>query len=244
MTSTPDRFFIPRISTETRVVVGKDEARHMVRVLRMGVNDELTAFDGSGAECLCRIAEASARRLVVEVLERRAVSREPAVDVTLAIAASKNKAMDMIVRKCTELGLSRLIPFQSGRSVARIDDASKIDKWRRAAVEACKQCGRNLLPEILELHDLGGVLAAAAAYDLAVVAAENEQDVTLRQVLQRNAGAKTIMCVIGPEGGFEPAELAEITRAGVAAVSLGRSILRVETAAVAALAMIIYQYSE
>jgi len=134
MISGPYRFFIPGVSEHDRVRVGKDGTHHMIRVLRMKCGDELIAFDGQGVECRCRIVEAASHCVVVEMLERREVSREPAVEVTLAIAAAKTKAMDLIVRKCTELGLSRLTPFHSSRSVAKIKDASKIEKWRRTAL--------------------------------------------------------------------------------------------------------------
>jgi len=242
MISGPDRFFIPGVSERDRVRVGKDEARHMTRVLRMKCGDELIAFDGAGAECRCRIVEAVSRDVVVEVLERREVSRERAVEVTLAVAATKTKAMDLIVQKCTELGLSRLIPFHSSRSVAKIKDASKIEKWRRITIEAAKQCGRNVLLEITEPVDRRGLADAIRDHDLAVVAAVSERAATLKQVLQENPSARTILYVVGPEGGFKTDELAELTGAGAVPVSLGPSILRVETAAIAALAMIVYHY--
>jgi len=244
MTGSPDRFFVPGVSQYGRVRVGRDEARHMIRVLRMKCGDELIAFDGEGAECRCRIVEAAGRDVVVEVLERREVSREPAVAVTLAVAAAKTKAMDLIVRKCTELGLWRLIPFHSGRSIAKIKDSSKIEKWRRAAIEAAKQCGRNVLPQIAEPADRGGLAEAIRNHDLAVVAAPSEGTATLKQVLEENPSAKRILCLVGPEGGWRADELAELAEAGALPVSLGPSILRVETAAIAALAMIAYHYSD
>ena len=242
MADSTDRFFIPGISRQDRCAVPRDEAHHITHVLRMAVGDELIAFDGTGAECRCRIATASGHKVILEVLERREVSREPDAAVTLAIAAAKNKAMDLIVQKCTELGLARLIPFHAGRSVARIDDSAKIEKWRRVTIEAAKQCGRNVLPRIDEPRDLDALLAAAREHDLAVVAAVAEKNVSLKQVLCEHPQARKIMYVIGPEGGFAPDELARITGAGIAAVSLGRSVLRVETAAIAALAMIVYHY--
>ena len=244
MISRPDRFFIPGVSEHDRIRVGKEEAHHMIHVLRMKCGDELIAFDGAGVECRCRIVEATSPDVVVDVLERREVSREPAVAVTLAIAAAKTKAMDLIVRKCTELGLSRLIPFHSSRSVAKIKDASKIEKWRRATIEAAKQCARNVLPEIIGPVDGHGVADAIRDHDLAVVAAVSEKTATLKQVLDENPSAKKILCVVGPEGGFKADELAELTGAGALPVSLGPSILRVETAAIAALAMIVYHYSD
>ncbi|HUU70382.1 MAG TPA: RsmE family RNA methyltransferase, partial [Planctomycetota bacterium] len=99
------RFLIPGVSAAERIEVPRDEARHIVRVLRLKPGDELAAFDGTGVECVCRIAEQSGRRVTLDVIERRTVSREQDVHVTLAIAASKNKAMDLIVQKGTELGL-------------------------------------------------------------------------------------------------------------------------------------------
>ncbi|HUW33055.1 MAG TPA: RsmE family RNA methyltransferase [Planctomycetota bacterium] len=237
------RFLIPGVSVAERIEVPRDEARHIVRVLRLKPGDELAAFDGTGVECVCRIAEQSGRRVTLDVIERRTVSREHAVRVTLAIAASKNKAMDLIVQKCTELGLARLIPFHSGRSVARVDDTDKTDKWRRVAIEAAKQCGRNVLPQIDPPLEPDQIIAAARGYDLALVAALGPQAIPLKKVLHAHPHARSIICIIGPEGGFPPHELDRITAAGIPTVSLGPSVLRVETAAIAILAMIAYHYS-
>ena len=239
-----DRFFIPGVSHGDSVPVEDTEARHMTRVLRMKPGDMLIAFDGTGVECVCRIAQPGGRRVMVEVIERRQVSREPAVQVTLAIAAAKMKAMDLVVQKCTELGLARLAPFHSQRSVAKVDDDAKLEKWRRITIEAAKQCGRNVLPELLCPHDPGRLAELIREHDLAVAAALEPQTLPLKQVLQRAPAARRILYVIGPEGGFEPGELETITAAGATGVSLGRSVLRVETAAVAALAMILYHYSD
>ena len=239
----PHRFFIPGVSSAERIEAPRDEAQHIVRVLRLKIGDTLAAFDGTGVECACRIAEQSGRRIMLEVMDRRAVSREQPVRVTLAIAASKNKAMDLIVQKCTELGLARLIPFHSGRSVARVDDGDKADKWRRIAIEAAKQCGRNVLPQIDPPLALDGVLAGAREHDLALAAAPGPQAIPLKQALHARPQARSIICIIGPEGGFPPDELNGIASAGISRVSLGPSILRVETAAIAMLAMIAYEYS-
>jgi len=239
----PHRFFIPGVSSAERIEAPRDEAQHIVRVLRLKIGDTLAAFDGTGVECACRIAEQSGRRVLLDVMERRAVSRELPVRVTLAIAASKNKAMDLIVQKCTELGLARLIPFHSGRSVARVDDGDKAEKWRRVAVEAAKQCGRNVLPQIDPPLALEGMIAGAREHDVALVAAPGPQAIPLKQALHARPQARGIICIIGPEGGFPPDELDGVTAAGITAVSLGPSILRVETAAIAMLAMIVYEYS-
>jgi len=237
-----DRFFIPGVSHGGTVPVDDAEARHMTRVLRMKPGDMLVAFDGTGVECVCRLAH-SGRRLAVQVVERRQVSREAAVQVTLAIAAAKTKAMDVVLQKCTELGLARLVPFHSQRSVAKVDDA-KLEKWRRITIEAAKQCGRNVLPELMHPLDTVRLAELIREHDVAVVAALDPSAKPLKQVLQRAPAARRILYVIGPEGGFGPGELEPITAAGAAAVSLGRSVLRVETAAVAALAMILYHYSD
>jgi len=236
------RFFIPGVCRGGSVAVASEEAHHILRVLRLGVGDELTAFDGTGVECRCRIAEAAGGRLVVEVLECAAVSRELPVSVTLAVAASKTKAMDLVVQKCTELGVARLLPFGCERSVARGWDASKTDKWRRGVVEAAKQCGRNMLPVVDGLVDVAGLADEIAGHDLAVVAAVAEERCVLREVLREFRDARRILFAIGPEGGFTEDELALLTAAGARAVSLGPAVLRVETAAIAALAMISYEF--
>jgi 16S rRNA (uracil1498-N3)-methyltransferase len=238
-----DRFWIPGVSQRDRVEVPKDEGAHIIRVLRMGEGDELTAFDGTGSECRCRIAAVRGKWAVVDVIERREISREAPVSVVLAIAAPKAKAMDLAVQKCTELGFARLIPFESARSVAKVTGKSKTEKWRRTAIEACKQCGRNVLPGIDEPTTLSDLSALVTRFDAAVTAAAGEETMHLKGILNEHPKAGSVLCIIGPEGGFEGDEIATLADAGAPAVSLGRSILRVETAAIAALGMIIYHYS-
>jgi 16S rRNA (uracil1498-N3)-methyltransferase len=238
------RFFIPRVSREDRVLVGKEEARHIRHVLRMKPGDKLMAFDGTGVECRCRIAEASGHAVIVDVLERREIAREQPVIVTLAIGATRTGAMGLIVQKCTELGLARLIPFQAGRSVARIHNPARIEKWRRTAIEAAKQCGRNVLPEIQDPVTLQDLMPVIREHDLSVAAAVAQHALPLKHILEQNGSAKKILYVIGPEGGFEADELAELSRGGAVPVSLGPGILRVETAAIAALAVIVHHYAD
>jgi len=243
--STIRRFYIPGVSKTDRVEVEPAEARHITRVLRLGVGDELIAFDGSGCECLCRISEISGRRVTVEVIERNQLSREPDVEVTLAIAATRAAAMDTILRMCTELGVARIAAFECGRSVSRAGggDSAKIEKWRRMTIEAAKQCGRNVLPELLLLRDSSELCELAAECEPTVVAEISPDARPLKEILAGHPAARRIMYIIGSEGGFAEQEVEAFAGCGILRASLGPTILRVETAAVAALAMIVNYYT-
>jgi len=214
-----------------------ETASHIARVLRGRVGDALTVFSGDGREFGAEIATVRGSRVTVSLGAPRAVDRESPLAVTLVQCVPRGDRMDFVVQKATELGVARIVPVLSGRSVVRLDarqGIAKLAHWRAVAISACEQCGRNRLPTIDEprplLEYLGG---AAGGDDLRLVLEPDAERGVAAGGTPRSAA---IAIAIGPEGGFEPDELEAFRVAGFLRVQLGPRVLRTETAAIAALA--------
>ncbi|MEW6719714.1 MAG: RsmE family RNA methyltransferase [Thermodesulfobacteriota bacterium] len=232
------------ISGDTAVLSGT-EAGHMLRSLRLSVGDSFHAFDEEGARYRMRILEATSRSLRAEVLETFAPEPPPAVAVTLLVGLPKADKMDFILEKATELGVSAVVPFRSSRTIPRVDpsDAKKrLLRWERVALAAAKQCGSGRIPEVSGIVPFAEALRRAASHEGRIVFYEGEREFTLKKVLSGLPPVKGIALVVGPEGGFSPDEVREAVAAGCRCAGLGSRILRVETAALAVLSMVMYHF--
>ena len=239
-----ERFYIDGPPTGQKVALDKAQSSHMVKVMRRRDGDVVTLFDGRGTEYEARIVRASHNGAELEIVERREVSRELPVRITLAIAPPKSGPMDTIIRQATELGAAKIQPVYCERSVAKYADAAKKrDKWIKATIEACKQCGRNTLPEIAEPLDFREAITALPPQTRALLLHTAPSAITLVKAMGSAAKSTHVAIFIGPEGGFAPDETAFATAAGVPAVRIFPQIMRVETATAAALAIIAHQYA-
>lgn len=235
------RFFAENLDTAgDRVVISGGEAKHIRNVLRMKAGDEVLLINGEGTECLSRIISITDEAVELVITERRVCSADPEIAVSLFQCLPKQGKMELIIQKCVELGVSEIIPTVSRRCVVKLDGKdNKLVRWNKVSQEASKQCGRASVPKVaspvsMERIDL-------SPFDIALIAYENEDRLTLKQALKDNPSAKSIALMIGPEGGFEHVEVESILERGGMAVSLGRRILRTETAGMAALAQIMYE---
>lgn len=241
-------FFVDRahISGDTAVLSGT-EAGHMLRSLRLRTGDSFYAFDEDGNRYRMRILEATSRSLRAEVLESFPPEPPPEVAVALLVGLPKADKMDFILEKATELGCSRVIPFRSSRSIPRPDprDARKrLLRWERIALSAAKQCGSGRLPEISPPLSYPDALRAVDAAEGKVVFYEGVGQFGLKNVLSGLKKVSSVALLIGPEGGLSEDEVREAERAGFRRAGLGPRILRVETAAVAALSMTLYHFEQ
>lgn len=241
-------FFVDRgnISGDTAVLSGT-EAGHMLRSLRLRAGDSFYAFDEDGNRYRMRILEATSRSLRAEVLESWPPEPPPEVAVTLLVGLPKADKMDVILEKATELGCSRVIPFRSSRTIPRPDprDARKrLLRWERIALAAAKQCGSGRFPEISPIVSYPEALRAADAAEGKVVFYEGEGRFGLKKVLSGLKKISSVALLVGPEGGFSENEVKEAERSGFLRAGLGPRILRVETAAVAALGMVLYHFEK
>ncbi len=218
-----------------------EEARHALKVMRLRVGERCELFDGCGhalRACIVATAGSSSMQLEAEELLR---PMPPVAGITLALAIPKGANMELIVQKAVELGVSRIVPLISERTIVRLDAAqaeAKTAKWRRTVLEACKQCGVNTLPMVEAPQPYAHFLARTDLPPLRLQCAIVPEARPLRAALEagRAAGEREAALLIGPEGDFSPAEYAAGRIAGFEPVSLGPIILRVETAVFMAVA--------
>jgi 16S rRNA (uracil1498-N3)-methyltransferase len=209
------------------VALDAGQANYLANVLRKSVGDELLAFDGRSGEWLARIAEAGKKRMTLAI-ERRTRKPETLPDLTLAFAPVKRAQTDWLVEKATELGVTKLQPVITQRTIA---ERVRLDRLETIAIEAAEQCGRTVLPEIAEPAPLDRFLKASAQHPLYF--ADEQGGAPIADALSPGPGA----ILIGPEGGFTEEERGLVRGARHAvAISLGPRILRAETAALAAVA--------
>jgi 16S rRNA (uracil1498-N3)-methyltransferase len=226
-----------------RVTLKGSAANHVSRVLRLRAGQALTLFNGQGGEHAASIDKSRGGEVTVAVGEHRPIERESPFPLTLAQGVSRGERMDLVVQKATELGVSRLVPVLTERSVVRLD-AEQADRksshWRAIVIAACEQCGRNRLPDVAlpaQLRDfLRQPAGEAARLLLSPDAARGIEDVP------RPATGVTVL--IGPEGGLSEAEHEDAIAAGFTAVHLGPRVLRTETAAIAALTLLQREFGD
>ncbi|MBU0602422.1 MAG: 16S rRNA (uracil(1498)-N(3))-methyltransferase [Gammaproteobacteria bacterium] len=210
-------------------------AHHVERVLRLDDGDRLTLFDGRGGEINARLQRAG-RSLRAVLGERSEPVRESPLQITLLQCLAASDKMDWIVQKAVELGVARVQPLASRRAVLKLsgDRAQRrMEHWQQIAVSACEQCGRNRVPEVLPIVSLPQALAAVEPAARRLVL-HPDGGVPLREAGLQSA--QPISLLIGPEGGFDPEELAAARHGGFTPVTLGPRVLRTETAGVAVMA--------
>lgn len=234
------RLFLAARLADTMQVGGED-AYHMSRVLRMKPGDKLIVVDCEQQSGVAEIVAAADNELSLVLIERIAETKEPPVEVCLVQGLAKNDKMDYIIQKAVELGVHRIIPLQSQHVVVQYDAkkrAERVARWNKIAVEAAKQCGRLHIPVVEAIHTLPEALAATADTKL-IMLYEGKSQQGLKQVLQEKQEAYTLL--IGPEGGFSTAEVESCLVKQAVTATLGPRILRTETAALAAIAVVMYQ---
>lgn len=217
-----------------------EEAHHALRVMRLRAGDKCEVFDGEGHSAVATVLGGSGSTLQLGETEPLA-PLPPVASITLALAIPKGSNMELIVQKAVEMGVSRIIPLISERTIVRLDAkeaAKKTEKWRRTVLEACKQCGVNTLPVVEEPQPFALFLKRTDLPALKVHGAISPTALPLREVLEgaRAAGQRECLILIGPEGDFSPAEYAAAEAAGCTPTSFGPIILRVETAVFLAVA--------
>jgi 16S rRNA (uracil1498-N3)-methyltransferase len=238
------RFYVPQPQVEKGMLrMEGEEVKHIRKVLRLRAGDEIVVFDGSGKEFEGTIVEEGLSSVVIKVQNVASPKRDSPVEVTLAQSLLKGEKMDYLVQKATELGVKEIIPFISSRSVPLLDKSGRLKRhhrWERIAIGASKQCGRGVIPEIESLQDYSEMLQKVSPNALRLILWERE-GTKLKGILERSKERKKIFFVIGPEGGFSQEEVEEAERAGFIPVTLGKRILRAETASLCFLSILQYE---
>lgn len=234
------RFFTETID-ETKGIITGDDAKHIAKVLRMKAGEKLVACDCQGRDYDCVISEVCDKQVELTVEKVYPSETEPSVKVTLYQAMPKSDKMELIIQKAVELGVSAIVPVQTKRCVSRPDAksmAKKLERYNRIALEAAKQCGRGRIPQVLPMLDYSEALTAMKADERAFLFYENSTS-SFRKELEQKVSSVSIM--VGAEGGFEEEEVSKALEQGIASLSLGKRILRCETAPLAALSIIMYE---
>jgi len=238
------RFYVPKDSVkEDRIVITGKEAHHILNVLRFSEGDVVSVFDGTGKEYRCSIRSASRKGIVADILDTRDLSEKDPVTFVLVQAIPKKEMMDYIVEKATELGVARIIPVITERTIVRPDkarSASKLKRWMRIAEQASRQCGRPTIPVVDHPKRFSDAVALIADQALCLIAHLEEGTRPLKETLRGFKG-KSVIVFIGPERDFTEGEVRLALSRGALPVSLGPRVLKSDTAGLAALSILGYE---
>jgi 16S rRNA (uracil1498-N3)-methyltransferase len=239
------RLFVPAEKwIGSRAVVEGEPHRHLARVLRARPGDKVTLFDGRGGEADAEVLAVERDQTTLSLGARRQVAAPAGPRVVLLQSLARGEKMDFIIQKTTELGVHEIVPIAAGRSVARLpagDAAPRLARWEKIAQEAARQCGRADVPAIASPRSLAEAIASDGNQPehLRLALWEGSRGRPLRAALAGHPSAPvTVSLLVGPEGGFAEEEIATAEHAGFEIVGLGPRILRVETAAVVAVALV------
>lgn len=229
-----------------KVIINGCDVQHISNVLRLVPGNIITVLDGQGKGYRAKLDKVRKKQVECTILEEFAAAGEPPLRITIVQGLPKGDKMEMIIQKCTELGITAVVPLCTERSVVKIvpDRMQKRkSRWQRVALESARQCGRGIMPQVSEPVKLADVLTTIPPDALKLMLWEDEQKVFLKQVL-KTARPADVFIFIGPEGGFAPEEAALARNYGVTTVSIGPRVLRTETAGLAAVAMILYELGD
>ena len=240
------RFFVApeEMAADTLILTGEN-ANH-ARVLRLKAGEQVLVCDGDGRECLCAVEEMGVKEVTLAVLERQDSESEAAVRVSVYMAFPKADKLEHVIQKATELGAYEIVAFPSARCISKPDEKSlgkKLERWQKIAASAAEQSGRGRIPLVLTLPSYAAALDRAMTADKAILFYENEQSTTLRMALEAGA-AKSFALLSGPEGGLEEKEVEQAAKAGLSICTLGKRILRCETAPLCGLSAVMYAAGE
>ena len=240
------RFFVSTEELNSDFLTLTGENAQHAKVLRLKVNEQVLVCDGEGREAVCQITEAAAENWVLSREEIRESTSEAAVQVRVYLAFPKADKLEHVIQKATELGAYEIIAFPSARCVSKPDEKSlkkKLERWQKIAASAAEQSGRGRIPKVRILTGFKAALEEAVRSDKALLFYENEHAVTLKMALSASA-YRTVSLLTGPEGGLEEREVEQAREAGMQVCTLGKRILRCETAPLCALSAVMYDAGE
>lgn len=223
-------------------IIGQD-AKHISSVLRMKKGEEIYVCNIDSKERhLAKIEEIN-KDYIIAICIQKLESIEPNINITLFQGIPKADKMEYIIQKAVELGVYNIVPVDMKYCISKIkDENKKINRWQAISEAAAKQSKRSIIPKIEFPKRLSDVCGTISQFDLTIVAYEDEDKTTIKQVLNDNKDIKNIAIIVGPEGGIGSDEIDMLIDSGAKAVSLGKQILRTETAPVAMISMIMYEY--
>lgn len=244
------KFFVKNNQIEDNIIniIGTD-VNHIANVLRLKIDDKIhVCNEDNGINYKSKIIEINKENVKCEILEEMASKSEANVHINILQGLPKAEKMELIIQKCTELGVKEITPVEMERCVVKLDGKSAIKKqerWQKIAEVAAKQSGRDKIPNINNVTNIKNICNMLADYDIVLVPYENEKNTTLKEVLAHLPKKDLkIAIIIGPEGGFEEKEIKMLEKNNCKIVTLGNRILRTETVAIAMTSVILYELSD
>lgn len=238
----PKFFFNKNDISRGQVQLFGEDEKHIKTVLRAREGEEMTLCDGEGMDYQCRIASLE-RGVLLDILSKEVCETEPKTKITLYQGLPKADKMELIIQKCVELGVDRIVAVGTERAIVKLDkkENKKLERWQKIAEAAAKQSGRGKIPEIgQQVLKFKEAVAEAKGLDGAIIPYEKEQETGIRQFVQGFQG-ESIGVFIGPEGGFAEEEIALAQENGITPITLGKRILRTETAGMTTAAILLYE---
>ena len=232
---------------DNKIKIIGDDVNHIKNVLRYKINDKIEVCDEKQVRYYTKIESFESDSIILNIEQLNTESREMPIEVTLLQGLPKSDKMDFIVQKMTELGIKNIVPIITDRVIVKLDDKTqqrKVERWNKIALEASKQCGRQAVPVVENVTKLENFVENLSKYDIVIVPYECEKISTLKdELIKYDKDIKSIAVVIGPEGGFSEKDIEILEKCNkVKKVSLGKRILRTETAGIATMAMLLYEY--
>ena len=242
MIEMPKFFFHKNDISRGQVQLFGEDEKHIKTVLRAREGEEITLCDGEGMDYQCRIASLE-RGVLLDILSKEVCETEPKTKITLYQGLPKADKMELIIQKCVELGVDRIVAVSTERAIVKLDkkETKKLERWQKIAEAAAKQSGRGKIPEICQqVLKFKEAVAEAKALDGAIIPYEKEEETGIRQFVQGFQG-ESVGVFIGPEGGFAEEEIALARENGITPITLGKRILRTETAGMTTAAILLYE---
>ncbi len=240
------KFFVPKENINDHTIkIDGENANHILNVLRSKAGDEITVGDGEGMDYVCKIKDISGKEITAEITDIISSNAEPSVKITLFQALPKSDKMELVIQKCIEVGIDSIVPVATEHCVVKLagKEEKKLTRWNKIAEAAAKQCGRGKIPCVENVVSFKDAIIKASTLDMVLIPYEKEKENTLKTVCKNFKGS-TIGIFIGPEGGFSLEEITLAEKSGVIPVTLGKRILRTETAGLVTTALLLYELEE
>ena len=245
-----NRFFVddPGAFSDRSVVITGEDVNHVKNVLRLKENDELIVSNGRGRDYHCRISGITNEEVVADICDICDNFSELSTEITLFQGFPKGDKMELIIQKTVELGVTRIVPVMTKRTVVKLDDKKakkKTERYNMIAESAAKQSGRGMIPEVTMPVSFAEAVSMAEKLDMNIIPYEEAEGVEYsRNIIKSIKGKKSLGIFIGPEGGFAREEVEKALAAGTSAITLGHRILRTETAGMAVISIIMFELEE
>ncbi|XXF57565.1 16S rRNA (uracil(1498)-N(3))-methyltransferase [Thermoanaerobacterium thermosaccharolyticum] len=226
--------------------INGDDAHHIINVLRFKIGTKLIISNGKN-QYIVTILDIENSSVILKIIEEYNQVVESPINITLYQGLPKSDKMDLIIQKCTEIGIKKIIPVETEFSTIKIKEKNiynKINRWKKISLEASKQSGRSIVPDVLVPVGFKDALESLNEFDLCLIPYEKETNMRLKDVLKKNFDAKNICVFIGPEGGFSENEIMAAIEYGAIPVTLGPRILRTETAGIVTSSIILYELGD